>query len=598
MTTSILCHKVRICKLIDTLDETKCLDVLQLLRDELKYGSLNRLLIKMIFDAQDTLTIDSLDSIEKYVHQIGAKDGNSKQISPGKGKTQMKDKNDSKNRTCTIFPLLRLPIDLIANTSLFLNEQNIIKFEQCCRMFYEMINNTSYLNKCNNFKTFEITEKRLRQICDSKCNLIFYKYCKAHILKCEFCKSDSYRHLTDEDLANILLNEHEPLWNKAYTQMTSLNSHNNWYINLMESIRLIQFNPFSSLMIDKILPVDILFDGKRSQLEGICLDHHYDGLKSWNQCINTFEKNYVNFRNELKQRGEKIKTLEFVNHTNTSRHRMMITGPQYIEAKYVWFNHMTINAVGNMSFSTYGDLYGFHSYPQLKMITFTNGILIKNDNVTGGCCNKNLNIETMRLIDFGCKLNASENASICNNKQLIESWNLHNSLKNLTITISLLNNRQNFTRRDDEKIEDAWKQWLLAIKNILTKEYYFNLENVNILIYDIYGNNCSRAIGIFQILKENKSVLKHQFKQLNVAFHMGDCCYIIKWTHGMNDILLDQIKSDIRQYVAWVCSYPRNIEIQPKQIPSDETLKEYQLLQEQWVPRHFQQFSSPDKLLK
>ena len=102
MTTSILCHKLIICKLIDTVDETKCLDELQLLRDELKYGSLNRLLIKMIFDAQDTSSGNSLVIIEKYVHQIGAKDANSKQISPGK--IQLKDKNDSKNRT--IFPFM------------------------------------------------------------------------------------------------------------------------------------------------------------------------------------------------------------------------------------------------------------------------------------------------------------------------------------------------------------------------------------------------------------------------------------------------------------------------------------------------------------
>ena len=583
MTTSILCRKVRICKLIDTLDEAKCLDVLRLLRDELKCSSLNRLLIKIIFDAQDTLTVNSLDNIEKYVGQIGAKDVKQR----SQGKTQMKDKNDIKNKP--IFPLFRLPIDLIANTSLFLNEGNIFKFEKCCRMFYEMINNTSYLNKCNNFKTFEITKKRLQQICNSQCS--FYKYCKADILKYEFYDPDPNNNpnATDEDLANIFLNEHVPLWNKAYVQMTS--SYNNWYINLMESIRLIQFNQFSTLMMDMMFPVDILFDAKRSHLEGICLDHYNDGWKPWKQCMNTFENKYLNLRNQLKQRGEKIKTLEFVNHTNDYKcHRHTITGPRYIAAKYVWIDHMTIDA-NSMSLNSYSDMYNIHSYPQLKMITFTDGTVIQHDSVinSGGCCSSHINIETMRLIDFGGDF--CTNASIFNNQKLIESWNLHNSLKNLTLTITLNRNFRSWNL--DNQSKQAWQQCLLAIKNILTKKYYFNLENVNILIYGIHGLNCNQAMKIFQILKNNKIVLKHQFKQLNVGFRVAwarDRCYILKWTPNMNDKLLDQKKCDILQYIAWD---GRNTATQPKRMPSKEMFKEYCSLEEQWVPKYFEQFSPP-----
>ena len=34
-----------------------------------------------------------------------------------------------------LFPLFRLPNDLIEATSLFLNEKDIFQFEQCCRYF-------------------------------------------------------------------------------------------------------------------------------------------------------------------------------------------------------------------------------------------------------------------------------------------------------------------------------------------------------------------------------------------------------------------------------------------------------------------------------
>ena len=93
------------------------------------------------------------------------------------------------------FPLLQLPHDVIRTTSFFLNEENIINFERCCRLFYQMINDACYLNQTNNFKTFILDDKKLDEICDwnpnsnsnsdctiSKSKYSFFKYSKADTL--------------------------------------------------------------------------------------------------------------------------------------------------------------------------------------------------------------------------------------------------------------------------------------------------------------------------------------------------------------------------------------------------------------------------------
>ena len=599
MAASMLCHQVTICKLIDTLDEDKCLDVLRLLRDELQCNSLNRLLIKLIFRAQDALSVNSLNRIETSIQQIIAKDTKPKLQT----RTEIKDSNSINSNmelNAAIFPFHRLPIDLVTHTSFFLNERDIFRFEQCCRMFYETINNTSYLNKCNNFKTFEITKQRLKQMCDSKCS--FYKYSKADVLQFELCEPDRSGFDEMNRLANDFLREHEPLWNNAHKKI----SNSNWYINLMKSIRLIKFNAYSSLFLDK-LPVDILFDPKQEcRLEGVFLDHFHEGLRLFKTCINAFEKKYLNLRNKLNQRGEKIGTLEFINHTNNRYcQHLTITGPRYVAAKYVWFDSVTIDGINGhgMSLNSCNEKYRIYSYPGLKMITFVGGIQIKNFNsianinVSGintsnsniNCGDDHINIETMRLIDYRSDTNTSSTICICNNKKLIESWNLHNSLKNLTLVIAPAR-----TFYDQDLYQQQWKQWLLAIKNVLTKEYYFNLENVNILIYDISKKNCHQAISIFKILQENKSILKHQFKQLNIGFRiLKKSCYILKWDDNINDKLLEQKKSDILEYIRWCW---RDTTKKPKRMPSKQTLQEYDSMKEQWVPMY--DIQSEDKLLK
>ena len=123
---------------------------------------------------------------------------------------------------------------------------------------------------------------------------------------------------------------------------------------------------------------------------------------------------------------------------------------------------------------------------------------------------------------------------ICNDKDVIETLNLHNSLKNLTLymiwTSKLFNDRE--------------KQF--KISNILEKKHYYNLENVNIIV----EMRDKRAFGrIFHTSKENTTILKNQFKQLNIALitNINNRLSVLafEWNEKMDDKRLDQLQKHV-----------------------------------------------------
>ena len=73
--------------------------------------------------------------------------------------------------------IVKLPVDIIQNVSLYINEKDIFIFERCCRLFYQIINNSSYLRQCNDFKEFRLTDKRLDEMITNE-SKYSYSYCK------------------------------------------------------------------------------------------------------------------------------------------------------------------------------------------------------------------------------------------------------------------------------------------------------------------------------------------------------------------------------------------------------------------------------------
>ena len=188
---SHLSWKIQLCELIERLNENGHQKVVQLLQQysDFEFKDSSNLSMKLTFSVTKTMNTDSLaiivDTIQQMINNPSLVSKNTKPFNSNinlKTTTQSaNDKHEIKKQNIILFPLSRLPIDLIDNARLFFNETDIFQFEQCCCLFYKMINNTIYLNKCNNFKKFEMTNKRLKQMTESEYS--FFKYCTASDLE-------------------------------------------------------------------------------------------------------------------------------------------------------------------------------------------------------------------------------------------------------------------------------------------------------------------------------------------------------------------------------------------------------------------------------
>ena len=169
MSKSVLSERIDVCSSISRLNKDGCLDVIRLLPNILGLDDLNQFITKIFMDYGNNWGINQIIHFGDKIKQTL----NDENYSQSHKNNACANKNIEQNIQ---FPLLRLPIDLITQISFYLNEDGIFKFEQCCRLFYQMINNTSYLNLSNNFKTFKIKNETLDQM--SQTSYSFFKYSK------------------------------------------------------------------------------------------------------------------------------------------------------------------------------------------------------------------------------------------------------------------------------------------------------------------------------------------------------------------------------------------------------------------------------------
>ena len=88
-----------------------------------------------------------------------------------------------------------------------------------------------------------------------------------------------------------------------------------------------------------------------------------------------------------------------------------------------------------------------------------------------------------------------------------------------------------------------------ALEIILQKKYYYNLENVNIILeLEVSKREIFNDISIdwfFQLFEDNEKILKHQFKQLNIAILQdmkNNEILVFEWDNKMNKNRLSQLK--------------------------------------------------------
>ena len=130
---SRLCYKIRICEYLESMKEEEILDVLELIKEQLKCTSINQLLIKILIESDELLTNNALVNIANEISKLK--------------QTKTKSKTSTIKMNQNTFPLLELPNDMITTTSLYLNQTDLLCFERCNRVLYRMVNSSSYLRQ-------------------------------------------------------------------------------------------------------------------------------------------------------------------------------------------------------------------------------------------------------------------------------------------------------------------------------------------------------------------------------------------------------------------------------------------------------------------
>ena len=509
MPHSRLSHRLSLCELIRKLDTDECLDVIRSIHQEFGCQNLNELLTKMILKLTDTTTADSFNKMKNIINDT-LSSTNSKHNDIHKNcNNNTKQMQQSQNIENNNQLLLRLPNDLVAKTSSYLNEKDIFSFEKCCKLFYQIINNSTYLNQCNAFKTFILTPETLDQMAEPEYS--FFKYSKATTLILQQFRRDK---------------EHWQEMERQFQRAKIVGSCDNWLCSMFKSIKTLDVS-FDGSPLLSVLPVEMMFDPIESNLQRFEMLLEYDN--------NVFE-HFDQFQQKYLALKDK-RVLNYVRFYELSGHGCGILQKVFcFQANYVYLDapqlHILLNSRDcNVNINS-----------RLRMVTFNCDCMIdfeyksENENVL------QLNIETLRFINLKYRCNVK----LLYNERLIESLNLHSSVKQLTL---------NFICEDLENMYGSTatrQRWDEIVSSLFGKKYFVNLEKMNIL-FDFIGQGHSRkhfVAWIVGLMKQNKQILKHQFKQLNIGLYCPaqykrqERYDIVQWNPQINDKFLDQFQTN------------------------------------------------------
>ena len=383
----------------------------------------------------------------------------------------------------------QLPNDLLMKIAICLNKRDIFMFEQCCRLFYKIVNNTSFLNQCYNYDTFVLTDKILNQMVSQECS--YFKYSKASELGMWLCMKAGLGH--KEAQKRKAMNEFVNLWGEAKIQWKK----QGWFESIFQSIKILKFDIDSMFLLDK-MPLQLLFDPVKSHLETIedlCYlnlrgDTNYFTIYLSNT-INQFTNQYQHLRNTHILNQTKIRKLKCIKQHSRYRndshdfHSNKGIPLRDIDTDHMLFENMKVDLNQNLNFN-------------VKVLTFVSNVVFLNntDNSNG---DNSYNIQTLRLMNFV----PESSGDICNNQFVIESLNLQQSLSNLIVDID-------FNKYRSKLMIDLWRA---IIESIINKDHFQNVQNVNLLL----GLDSDGIKWMFNLLKDNYQWIQYQFKQLTVA---------------------------------------------------------------------------------
>ena len=516
MSKSSLCHRIELHDSVHRLNEDGCFEAIQLLSNILGNGTLNDFLISIITTKH--CLVQSNSQLQDFNTKLNQLSLNSEYIQQSRScksnkNTAERSKNEEEQES---FPLLRLPVDLVTKTSLYLNEADIFKFEQCCRLFYTMINNTSYLKQSNNFKTFIIDNARSRQL--TKPEYSFFKYSKAKALRFD---NSANRHL-DPSFYN---NSHaiEQLFhnmNNQWDKIAQIRKKNGLFDNLFCSIKSLSFSKVGMGLLGK-MPLKLLF-GMYSQLQTMkfiqwssCCSN-YNGINQYQLSLKKFEENYNNLQNDLVNKRETTRKLKIVEHEDLDGFKS-IGRLRCVSKEHLSLTCMVIDLE---------DILNIRVLTCKDNVQFRRNTGNSDSNPARATVKGRYNIETLRLLRFTRR----SCLDILNDTNVIQSLNLDQSCKNMLVQLDLSSGNSSNMQN--------------VIKSILEKDVYCSLENVNVVLK---LRHC-HLDWIFSLLQQNVQMLKHQFKQFNIGMNvcsfgvLPDVYQIIEWNSNIDEKFLDAIQ--------------------------------------------------------
>lgn len=470
MSHSRMSLKIKLCQHIRTLnDEDKVQEMMQQMQEQLNCSNTKEFLIKVLM-CSDTLFTNK--ALKNMTHDKPP-------LSPPPRSKHTKGKYFHQR----VFPFLKMPQSIQQSVAMFMDEKSLLKFEKCCRSTYTLVNTASFLRQSPNFKSFKLGMTNLNAILRDKVDC--YKFSYANQLSLVYQQETDFDDPGFTDTITTWKQETksalEIVMNRGREDYLY---QSNWFSNMLKSLTTINCNWCGSLLLDCI-PFNFATKLQKMTFNGY-----------WEESIP-----FASFIDKYSNHFAKQQPLEFV------RERMYHLGGDdaeeggfdlFAKLNIIAMKHLKLHGSVNVNIKSFGnDLLQSH----LRVLSLESVQLCDD----GSATYDKMKIDTLRLKYISWSATA---ATYMLNQKLIEKMNWQRTLKNLTFECRIY-------ATFETKI----------IESILQKKYLYNLENVNILFKDldnaspIHDEVVKSAIDqLFNMLIENRKLLKYQFKQLNFGY--------------------------------------------------------------------------------
>ena len=403
-----------------------------------------------------------------------------------------KHPNDNHNgKNNLFFPFLDVPRDIQSNIACWLDECDVLLFEQCCRTTYLIINHVVFLRNYNGFKYLELNSHVIQLLSDNKwADLFKYRQCQHLHLNMKLNMIGNVPFVMNHSTKNV---SYCWRYQEIKRNFKTLLNQRDWLIKILLSIQHLSFddhgvNILHLLPIRKLLSLD-----SQSKIEQLSL-----GGCPANDLFTheTFGAGDItaDFERKLNDKTGKWKSkqLKCIKYTN------IFPIPQLI-CKHLWFNQM--------SGLTFSHLLQYLKYNNgtIEKLTFGADCRFEvSSNINESVENtSNIKINSLEFsdiiidadkiatqydVDYVCQdtwyeyygrgsalVASTMTLHLINTPNQVFSLNLNKNLKHISIIFKK-------SYHQSSNLSDGhYAEWKNMMVSLLKKEYLHALENLNIL---------------------------------------------------------------------------------------------------------------------